>query len=190
MIRLGAHIDMESSKHETALCLAAVNQKAANAQQIIIYLCSQSADPNFSTADHVTPIMYASRCGAVPGIKQLFEAGADVNCELPPGNAAIVLAASNGHHEALKTLIDLKADPNHETNDGLTPLICASNAQSDASVRELISRGAKPEVESKYGDTALMTAVSIYLDWMYCKSQATPCQSAKHRISLTALTAH
>ena len=64
-----AWIDYESATQENALCLATRH----NQLQVLEYLVHRGANPNFIKQDRFSPLMYASKHGAVQGVQKLCE---------------------------------------------------------------------------------------------------------------------
>jgi hypothetical protein len=68
----------------------------------------------------------AARKGDVATVKQLLDAGIDVNTKFRYGVTALMYACDHGHLDVVKTLLDSGADPNvKDTFYGMTPLMMA-----------------------------------------------------------------
>jgi ankyrin repeat protein len=75
----------------------------------------------------MTPLHYAAVNGRAAEVKDLLEAGADVNKTNGRGQTALHLAAKNGRTEVVKLVLDAGAKVDLEDNDKLTPFQVASN---------------------------------------------------------------
>jgi uncharacterized protein len=59
-----------------------------------------------------TPLLFATRAGAIDATRALIEAGANVNDTLSDGESALVVAAANAHWQLADFLLDQGANPN------------------------------------------------------------------------------
>ena len=107
------------------------------------------ADPNddltivAGTVPHggSTPLLFASRQGALASARLLVEAGADVNAAAADGTRALVTAAHSGHGTLARLLVEAGADPNHAAS-GYTALHAAVVRGDRALVDVLVAHGA------------------------------------------------
>jgi ankyrin repeat protein len=78
----------------------------------------------------LSALHFAARQGALPTVKTLLEAGADVN-QLSPADATspLLIATINGHFDTAKALLDLGADPNLSSEAGMSPLYAVLNVE-------------------------------------------------------------
>jgi ankyrin repeat protein len=89
--------------------------------------------------------------GNLAKVKELLDAGVDVNAKNNYGGTALSFACHRSHTEVVKLLLERGADPNaRDTFYGVSPLNWASTAEI---VRLLLAKGAQG------GDQALMGAV-------------------------------
>ncbi len=96
--------------------------------------------------------------GKLEEVKELIEAGADVNCEAKKGVSSLISASVHGDIEIVKLLLKVGADVNAETKDGCTALMWASSWHHPETVKLLLASGADVNVVDKYGRTALSMA--------------------------------
>ncbi|HLO57514.1 MAG TPA: ankyrin repeat domain-containing protein [Bacteroidales bacterium] len=121
-------------------------------------LVRSGVNPNCTTWEGVTPLMFASQNGHINIVKYLLYAGAKPNLQAVDGNTALILAIQTGQIAIAETLIQNKADINMANNDGVTPLMQAIMVDSFYIPDMLIYYGAKAGDKDKKGRTALMLA--------------------------------
>jgi ankyrin repeat protein len=102
-----------------------------------------------------TPLHHAANRGHIAVIRQLLEAGADVNKKNKAAEAALHLAAYNGNLTVVEMLLDKEAIIDCLNEDGDTPLFFGSRKNHPAVVRLLMQRGADATVTNRYGDVAV-----------------------------------
>jgi uncharacterized protein len=107
------------------------------------------------SADKNAALITAAIIGDVEEIKNLLQAGANVNAQLN-GTNALMSAAFLGHAEAV-TLLQAGADVNAHDADGSTALTTANNIEV---VRSLLQAGADVNVRNANGWTVLMVAAN------------------------------
>ena len=91
-------------------------------------------------------------------VKQLLDAGADVDTRRADGATALLWAAHWDDRETVRLLLDAGADVNAADDYGVTPLMRASENASAATVDMLLASGANPNAAQASGLTALMVA--------------------------------
>jgi ankyrin repeat protein len=90
-----------------------------------------------------TPLMYASRQGALEVVKALAESKANLDAADWDGTTALMLAILNGHYDVAAALVDAGAGVNVADRYGMTPLYAAVNMNT---LPRVIGRPApKPE---------------------------------------------
>ena len=89
-------------------------------------------------------------------VKELIQAGADIEGRDKDGETPLIWASSYGHLEIVQELIQAGADVNAKDNDACTPLIWASSRGHLAVVQELIKSGAN--VNAPIGLIAIIVA--------------------------------
>ena len=135
----------ESRLGETALMWAAAENHADAIRALVqhgadVNARSAKADfPRFSFGDGIvalmmtlprgdwTPLMYASRQGALDAVHALAQAKADLNLVDPEGTTALMLAINNAHYDVAAELIEQGADPNVADVTGMTALYAVVN---------------------------------------------------------------
>lgn len=78
----------------------------------------------------LAPMHFAARQGHLASVRELVEAGVDVN--QPSGGVGatpLVLAVINGHFDLAMFLLDHQADPNRAAENGVAPLYAALNCR-------------------------------------------------------------
>jgi ankyrin repeat protein len=112
-----------------------------------------------------SPLIQAARAGSLDKIKQLLDAGADVNLPGPTGDGwdatplqHAILARQSG---AVRLLLDRGADPNRVAGPNApAPLLLAAGDTDPVFVNLLLAHGADPTIEGEGGVTPLSRAVS------------------------------
>lgn len=111
-----------------------------------------------------TPLIWASRSGAVEAIAVLLDAGADVNLPGPTGDdwdaTPLQHAILERQPAAVRLLLDRGADVSRGARGDLAPLFLAAGDTDPSIVMSLLAHGADPRVESEDGATPLSRAVS------------------------------
>jgi ankyrin repeat protein len=112
-----------------------------------------------------SPLIQASRTGALDAIERLLDSGADVNLPGPTGDdwdatplQHAILARQPG---AVRLLLERGADPNRGAGPkAVAPLLLAAGDTDPTFVNLLLAHGADPTVEGENGETPLSRAVS------------------------------
>jgi ankyrin repeat protein len=142
LLKHGAAVDArESWKGQTALMWAA----AGNRADVVSALVEAGADVNARSTEWpeekkrpsngnlvsvrprggLTPLLFAAREGALPSLRVLAKAGADLNLTEPDGTNVLVMALINAHYDAGAFLLEAGADPNVADKYGRTALYAA-----------------------------------------------------------------
>jgi len=144
--------------------------------------------PSFAKADQLHD---AAEKGDVTKVKQLLNAGADVNAKTNTGSTALIIAAGQGHIEVVEALLDNKADVNAKVNNGWTVLMFAATSNSGnraKTVKLLIDKGADVNTKENVGGTALsLAAYKGYADGMKILLDNKADVNAKTKNGTTAL---
>lgn len=121
-------------------------------------LLKADADPNASTADGVTPLMYAADLGNLYLCKILIKKGAKVNAQPADGTSPLHAAVKNNHTEVLQYLLENGANPNIRDNNKSTPLhfACAYGYPRAADI--LLYFGADPDIRDQINRPMMITA--------------------------------
>ncbi|MBQ9578323.1 MAG: ankyrin repeat domain-containing protein, partial [Ottowia sp.] len=125
-----------------------------------------SSDPGNDRVDNDgrTALFRAACDGRVDSVRNLIEAGSNVNYARPSNQAtALSCAAENGHADAVKLLLDSGADASATGNDkikGYSPLLWAAKGNSLESVKLLLAAGANPNLIGTDGNSPLTLATN------------------------------
>uniref|UniRef100_A0A7N0RGN2 non-specific serine/threonine protein kinase n=1 Tax=Kalanchoe fedtschenkoi TaxID=63787 RepID=A0A7N0RGN2_KALFE len=99
-------------------------------------------------------LMYASNEGDLDGIKELLDAGADVNYKDIDGRTPLHVAACQGRADVVALLLDRGADVNAQDIWGSTPLADGIYYKNHEVVKLLESHGANPPVAPMHVNNA------------------------------------
>jgi len=91
-------------------------------------------------------------------VKELLDAGTDINLQDTNGWTALMRATRAGYVKIAKLLLDYGADPNTRNKYGRTALVYACYDGHTETARLLLGYGADPNIRDKNGGTALMWA--------------------------------
>ena len=104
----------------------------------------------------MSELIIATKSGNIQKVRELIEAGVDLNINPGVGEGSALTTASNfGHTEIVKLLIEAGADIDIKNVYGSTPLIMAIRRKNKEIVKLLIEAGADPNYK-KWGETALL----------------------------------
>jgi len=84
--------------------------------------------------------------GEFEKVKELLDAGTDVNSMDQEGHTALMLAAYNGHSDILLALIDRGASVDRRDLMGRTALLYAATGPFPETVKILLDKGAEPNI--------------------------------------------
>ena len=133
---------------------------ARNAADIIGQLLREHHDPNQRDQNGLTPLMWASRFGAVDAMTALLDGGADSTVRDVRNGWTPLFHAIHMHQAgAARVLLDRGVSPNQPARM-LTPLMMAAADPDPAIVTLLLKHGADPHARGIGGSTALSVAVS------------------------------
>ncbi len=109
----------------------------------------------------VTALINAAQNGHSDIVRQLLEAGADINATNDFGVTALIWAATKGHSDIVRQLLEAGADINAKDidNDGDTALINAAQKGHSDIIRQLLEASADINATNDYGVTALRVAL-------------------------------
>jgi len=105
-----------------------------------------------------SPIADAASAGGLEQVRELIDAGADVNVAQTDGSTALLWAAYQSYPEMVATLVAAGADPNDANDFGVTPLLQASRNGDTPVIKALLDGGADVKLTHASGETALMAA--------------------------------
>lgn len=121
-------------------------------------IAALTASASFSAAASGSPIAAAARNGDLDQVRELIDAGADVNLPQADGSTPLLWAAYQSHPEMVTALIDAGADPDAANGFGITPLLQAGRYGATPVIEALLDGGATLESKHPEGETALMAA--------------------------------
>lgn len=136
-------------------------QLAAMANQPAIFatLVQHGANPTVYDEHHSQPLFYAARAGASQAfIKQIIQAGCDVNNQQDTGLTPLHIAARLGNVDALQGLLKNGANPNIKNITGGTPLFDAVSMDQPAVILSLKEFGASSTIADNHAVTPLSAA--------------------------------
>ena len=133
---------------------------ARNAADVVRALLQQKHDADERDDAGLTPLMWASRSGALDAMRVLLDSGADPGArDGRNGWTPLFHAVHKQQVDAVRLLLERGVDPN-ESVRLTTPLMMAAAEPDPAIVKMLLAYGADPAVRGSGGSTALTIAVS------------------------------
>lgn len=128
MLAMGAEVNHQNSKGETALFLVSCSKPSRTS--VMNALIEGGADVNLATHDNTTPVSIAAQYDCCDAVRVLFKAGADINKARDNGLNPMLSAAEKGHATVIKLLYTLGADmslarthPEHEHDPAVLAVI-------------------------------------------------------------------
>jgi ankyrin repeat protein len=129
LIKAGAKVNVvENLDHQTPLMWAAAGGK--NAAEMVKLLLAKGADvkarakysdwdsqitseprAQYRPVGGLTALLYGARSGCYDCVRELIEAGADVNVPTPEGVTPVMIAIDNDHNDVAKLLLERGANP-------------------------------------------------------------------------------
>ena len=132
-------------------------------------------------------LLEAAQNNDVPRVKELLDAGADVNCQTQDGWTPLLKAAVH-YVELTKILIEHGADPNIASNKGYTPLHRAAGHGNSTVVLALLDAEADVLAKDDFGQTphkiALHEGRDEMADMLEFRMHLEASEAGKHRIFL------
>jgi len=191
LVDRGADVNAVSERGRTALLLAAMSDQSA---EIVRLLLSRRADAHAVDKEGTSTLLAASFGNDTATIRQLVEAGVNVNAANAAtvfGNAPLMNAASHGNYEAVKLLLArgakvnaVSAPPGFLVKNGtialgaFTPLILASAYGPSNVVKALLDAGADVNAKEARGMTATPHPPALWV------SMASPHRTHRHGLRL------
>ncbi len=164
--KIDASGDGDVSPKELHIMLSQIGFSATPADCLaLVKHLDYSGDGNLSIDELETALQQyhdfqeSAATGDDTRMRQLLDAGVDINQHLDPeGNTALRRAAQNGHYNLVKLLLERGADVNHVNSYGWTVLhyCCAHGAVHMSQL--LIQHGADLEARDKKEATPMMLA--------------------------------
>lgn len=103
-------------------------------------------------------LVAAIRDGDVVLLRELQEAGLDLDCELKYGTSAIILAAARGKENVVSFLLSVGVKVNKRNKFGATALLEASERGHVPVIMLLVKQGAEINLPHSNGNTAILAA--------------------------------
>lgn len=100
-------------------------------------------------------LVKASERGNTEQVRELLDAGADVDIKDNDGWTALMWSAYQGHSDTARLLLDAGADVDIQDNNGWTALIYAAALGYADTVKLLLDAGADIDIQNNSGWTAL-----------------------------------
>lgn len=114
LIDSGASVDCVDANDQTPLSLAIYRES-----QDIIEIIKKHSE---SDKDEGVSLIRAAQKGQTQQIKELIDAGVNIEYEDSAGNTALTWACANYHEGAVNALLEAGANPDHVSNNGLAPV--------------------------------------------------------------------
>jgi ankyrin repeat protein len=167
LVEAGADVNAVTDIGLTPLLLA------YNHDEILRYLLSRGANPNYTGFREGSPLTLASYDGNLERMAMYLEAGADVNLAMPEGGeTALHMAAVKGKTEPVRLLLRAGGDPNCRASAGVptdmfnggvrlwgeTPLHFAAAYGDREMVEAMLEAGADKAIPNAHGETPLAYA--------------------------------
>ena len=142
--------------------------KICDIQTIIRLLKQKEIDINFGDKDGETALMIASKNGHTEGVKELLNAGAEVDKTNSCRETALFRACASGNIEIVKDLINYGANVNHIDINGETALFHACIYGKPQTVQILIAHNADLNVKSKNNGEATPIVTACLFNQYEC----------------------
>ena len=143
--------------HGEALMIACALGRTAVSRLLI----EDGADVSASDEAGRTALTFAAQRGSADTVRDLLEAGAEVDvCESGTGMTPLARAAVGGHGAAAAALLEAGAEVDAVDGRGFTPLLYAASAAQVDSCRTLLEAGADPNRQSSMGKSPLCAAIT------------------------------
>lgn len=145
-VQKGVDVNAKKFNTQTALSLATDGE-------VTKLLLKYGADPNLTTSDGQTPLMFANAEQA----ELLLEHGADIDKSDDNGWTAIMWASLTGKSDTVRVLIENGAKIENEKEYGTSALILAAQASSNELLisKMLVNAGAKISKREYSGKSAI-----------------------------------
>jgi uncharacterized protein len=124
-------------------------------------LLADGANPNATTADGATAIMYAAANNDLDLVRALIKAGANVKLQNRFGSSALTEAAIIGSDPIIDALLKAGADANTRNPEGETALMAVARSGNLEAAKLLLDAGADINAKETWGEqSALMWAAA------------------------------
>ena len=118
--------------------------------------------------ENVSILLNASEEGALPVVRQLKEAGANINAAGENGTTPLMVASEEGQEQVVQYLLSAGAEVNAKNKQGWTALAFAARENQPETIRLLLAKKADLEARctyrsmSSYGNTNNPTTIVLY----------------------------
>ena len=152
LLASGANPNMQNYHGETALFLLEQHLDSM-AKFICVDVLKTAMSKTIEGRNN--QLISSANIGNLDSIKELIQAGANVNFQTNCGFTALLYAIAGGHVDCVEYLIKAGANVNLPINDGRTPLMFTWGGEYQKCVDLLLAAGADIHIKSKAGFTAI-----------------------------------
>jgi ankyrin repeat protein len=158
LINAGADVNAKSPWNgESALYIAA---KSSESTEVVAILIAAGADVNVRVpSSGQTPLHAASSNGHEKIVKELLDAGVEIDAKTIEGETSLYIA-SHSYFEVVQMLLRGGADPGLTKNDGRTPLHNAAESNNVDIINVILATCQNVDAKSENGETPLHCAAS------------------------------
>ena len=155
LVDAGADVNLKTKGGMTALVSASEqgHKEVVKVLEAVESRKSRDSDPSYMS----NLIDHASR-GNLRAVRDLIDAGADLNLQDKDGVTALMYASDNNHLKIVRILVGAGANINLKTKDKQTALMGVCWKGHLEVVKALVDAGADLNLQDKDGDTALVLA--------------------------------
>nr|QBK87204.1 MAG: ankyrin repeat protein [Marseillevirus LCMAC201] len=147
----GANVDIQNTRGETALMLAAHSGHAP----IVELLLNKNAKVDIKDTGGITALMYAANNGHAPIVKLLLNKNAQVDIKDTNKMTALMYAANNRNTLIVKLLLNKNAQVDIKDTNKMTALMYAAQSGNTRIVKLLLNKNAQVDIQNTSGWTAL-----------------------------------
>lgn len=159
----GADLSLRDNNGHSALDHAAEE----NADEVVNLFLSTKEGAK-QVRENVSILLNASEEGALPVVRQLKEAGANINAAGENGTTPLMAASEEGQEQVVQYLLSAGAEVNAKNKQGWTALSFAARENQPETIRLLLAKKADLEARciyrsmSSYGNTNKPTTIVLY----------------------------
>lgn len=159
----GADLALRDNNGHSALDHAAEE----NAEGVVKLLLTTKEGAK-QVRENASILINASEEGALPVVRQLKEAGANINAADEDGTTPLMAASEEGQEQVVQYLLSAGAEVNAKTKQGWTALSYAARENQPEAIRLLLAKKADIEARctyrsmSSYGRSNKPTTIALY----------------------------
>jgi ankyrin repeat protein len=159
----GADLSLRDKNGHSALDHAAEE----NAGEVVKLFLSTKEGAK-QVRENVSILLNASEEGALPVVRQLKEAGANINAAGENGTTPLMAASEEGQEQVVQYLLSAGVEVNAKNKQGWTALAFAARENQAETIRLLLAKKAELEARctyrsmSSYGNTNNPTTIVLY----------------------------